>query len=825
MGEEHLNIVLFGESDDLVVQLVNVVHQLAPRSLSVGADWDDFVAGLRQGPDIVILHLEAFFEVDPDIVTRFAALFAAIEIPVVVAMPIETNLDYRTEIITCFDGIIEPPITPELFLSALDLVRSGLPTSEPLPLDEALSAVFADNIPSLEAPPSEQPPPDELAHPVDTDEYVSSFVTLTPEIVEISNAQPWVPVDVFEIVEDDVPSRAKTKEVPAFSVTELRLERTETGPFAAVKGGEDIQTAQAEQEPDVWVMEPHLERTETGPFAAAVSRQDSIPPRELLASQPPVESQVVRPKQTSGVSGGLRTTSPLRLLFEFHILGSTGYLDLEMERVTRHLALDRGQPGVKLAYPLNPTERRKVMSSLLWRSGTFRFAAGTLKRKDFQALGETHQFIYQVVHEQLTLSDVSTLLGPSLKRYPIVTNRAEENAVTLNPLDGVPGFLALCGCETLESVVAKTMAHVEVTLKNAYFCLLTDLIWLSDDKNNPPVVVDYGDWEDPPPVKESKPPIAEKETAKRLAEKPEAPDKSSNEEEETRKLLDDALAQLKNTSAHTFFGLQQGCGERAAETRFYDLVKKYHPDNFSKSSFREMRMLAEKVFRSVQEAYSQIQATERGATQKGTSSPQEEKQPSESPKNTGSHKAAQTSDKNEPRAGLFDRDDRFSGSVVGKIAAGEDPWGPQFTPASGFKQAVQLLKAGSLEEAKDLFQFSSEKAPDNTTYQAHVYYCQYLMKPKQPEKALKRLNDILEQGENEHAALFVGNIFSAEGEEDIAATYYKQVLRINPRNAEAASRLRLYNMRHKKGKSGKIFGVDLGQLFSKREKKKKKGDK
>lgn len=815
MGEENLNIVLFGESDELLVQLVNVVHQMAPRSFIVGVDWDEFIDGLRQGPDIVILHLEAFFEVDPDIATRFAALFAALEIPVVVAMPIETSLDYRTEIITCFDGIIEPPVTSELFLRAIELVRAGLPSSEPLPLDEALSAVFADNIPTLNAPPAKSTPTEESPVVPDTQD-ASGFVTLTPEVVEISNARPWVPVDAVEVVEEEGPSLAKTTQPKEFGEIETRLERTETGPFAAVKENETPSTPQPELEPDFGVIETPLERTETGPFAAAVSRQDSPPPRELLADQPPVESQVIRPKQTSGVSGGLRNTSPLRLLFEFHILGSTGYLDLEMERLTRHLAIDRGQPGVKLPHPLNPTERRKVMSSLLWRGGKFRFAAGTLERRSFQALGETHQFIYQVIHEQLTLSDVSTLLGSSLKRYPVVTNRAEENAETLNALDGVPGFLALCGLETLESVVAKTMAHVEVTLKNAYFCLLTDLIWLSDDPNHRLAEMDYGDWEEPPPVKESKPSEPEK--------KPEVPDKSQIEEEETRKLLDDASARLKETSAHAFFGLEQGCGERAAETRFYALVKKYHPDNFSKSSLREMRMLAEKVFRSVQEAYSKIQEIEKGGSKTDTSPAKEEEQPSDSPKTTGSHEAAQPAEVKKPGVERFERDEKLTG-IVGKKTQDEDPWGPQLTPASGFKQAAKLLKVGSLEEALPLFQSTSEKVPDNDNYQAHLHYCRYLMKPKQPEKPIKRLLKILENGENENVLFFLGNIFSAENEQDVAANYYKRVLQVNPRNTEAASRLRLINMRHKKEKATKIFGVDIGQLFSKREKKKKKGGK
>ena len=265
MGEENLNIVLFGESDELLVQLVNVVHQMAPRSFIVGVDWDEFIDGLRQGPDIVILHLEAFFEVDPDIATRFAALFAALEIPVVVAMPIETSLDYRTEIITCFDGIIEPPVTSELFLRAIELVRAGLPSSEPLPLDEALSAVFADNIPTLNAPPAKSTPTEESPVVPDTQD-ASGFVTLTPEVVEISNARPWVPVDAVEVVEEEGPSLAKTTQPKEFGEIETRLERTETGPFAAVKENETPSTPQPELEPDFGVIETLLERTEQLPI-------------------------------------------------------------------------------------------------------------------------------------------------------------------------------------------------------------------------------------------------------------------------------------------------------------------------------------------------------------------------------------------------------------------------------------------------------------------------------------------------------------------------------------------------------------------------------
>jgi tetratricopeptide (TPR) repeat protein len=141
--------------------------------------------------------------------------------------------------------------------------------------------------------------------------------------------------------------------------------------------------------------------------------------------------------------------------------------------------------------------------------------------------------------------------------------------------------------------------------------------------------------------------------------------------------------------------------------------------------------------------------------------------------------------------------------------------GQRLPPEQHFRNGLNMLKAGAFDRAAEEFEAALDGRVASTVYQAHLAWARFRVNPATAEAQKRILRELIEDAAAlEVAALYLGHILTAEGDDERALAYYQRCLLANPRNVEALRRVRLHRMRTDKKKEG-LFE----RLFSKRTKK------
>jgi hypothetical protein len=543
-------------------------------------------------------------------------------------------------------------------------------------------------------------------------------------------------------------------------------------------------------------------------------------------------ARVVRPRLPPLEAGDTGLASLLRVFYAHHAIKSTGILTIEQAGVSREVGYRQGEVGLVDVSGSLARERERLATSLVWEQARYRFGEAPLRRRRFRRVGNVLKLIHEVIHSRLGVNQLARQLTDQLKLYPVLTDRIAANRDILDGLEGVGRFLHACGDASLEMVVAKSPTEMEALLKNAYFSLVTDLVYLTDRPESGYVVVRYAG----------------------LEEADEPPRFESPEEE-----LTDRVERWSALTAYELLGLEPGCGQVVLRDRYYRMVKRHHPDVYGASRETRVRPLAERVFMMLQRAYRDVRRRERasdlgvepgpefeeprvggtfaaaadarasGRVERQTTArvprPPPRKAPSTPPPEPSTVAVGSAKDAPGDTTGDSSESVRPVQPTSELLAAlrrsytrkdsGQRMAVPKSNPEQRFKFGVSCLKTGAVDRAREAFAEAVEAEPENGLYLAHFHYSRYLIDQSAAKGVIARLKDLARDDEGrETALLFLGHIERGRGKLDLATKYYRLCLRMNPRNVEAKRQMRLFDMRTSKRKTGV-----LERLFSKPGKK------
>ena len=121
---------------------------------------------------------------------------------------------------------------------------------------------------------------------------------------------------------------------------------------------------------------------------------------------------------------------------------------------------------------------------------------------------------------------------------------------------------------------------------------------------------------------------------------------------------------------------------------------------------------------------------------------------------------------------------------------------------SWFRKGRDLLKSKKYEKAVEAFGMSAHLEPTEGEYVAHLGYALYLSQPGDEVVRKEALENIARgiklSPDREISYVYLGRIFKVMGDVDVAKKMFMRAVRIRPHCPEAASELRLMEMREQK---------------------------
>jgi tetratricopeptide (TPR) repeat protein len=174
---------------------------------------------------------------------------------------------------------------------------------------------------------------------------------------------------------------------------------------------------------------------------------------------------------------------------------------------------------------------------------------------------------------------------------------------------------------------------------------------------------------------------------------------------------------------------------------------------------------------------------------------------------------------------LTDTEDRANYDASLSLAARGVPTDVRaiFQADEAFRSGKRLVERGNFEAACERLEQSCELNPSEPDHWSYLYWARFGALPTDEEgkpEVMSKVRDItdsliliVEENEMcESARVFLANIYRVDGEADKAKRMYKAALRLNPSNFEAASAIRVLNMRKQKATQSKSFFARLFKL-------------
>jgi curved DNA-binding protein CbpA len=146
-----------------------------------------------------------------------------------------------------------------------------------------------------------------------------------------------------------------------------------------------------------------------------------------------------------------------------------------------------------------------------------------------------------------------------------------------------------------------------------------------------------------------------------------------------------------------------------------------------------------------------------------------------------------------------------------------------FQADEAFRAGKRLVERGNFKVAREQLERACELNASEPDHWAYLYWARFGSLPTDDDgkpKAMSEVRNITESlnlivDENEmceSARVFLGHIYRVDDEPEKARRMYKAVLRLNPKNLEAASAARVIYMRKQKAKKPKGFFARLFKL-------------
>jgi len=231
--------------------------------------------------------------------------------------------------------------------------------------------------------------------------------------------------------------------------------------------------------------------------------------------------------------------------------------------------------------------------------------------------------------------------------------------------------------------------------------------------------------------------------------------------------LEDLLEQWEGVSYYDILGTAKGAKDSDVRAQYMDLAKQYHPDKVRVNAAPELRDVRARIFARVQQAFETLETEEGRSEYDGLLD-----------------------------AGVTRKEDEQA--LVAQILEAENL----------FKKAEALARARNYEGAIEAIKQAMELKGDDEEFEIHLIYYEFLTRKANREfaadDAIRRIVVVMKRSPKLAAGhLFLGRLFKVVNKPDKAVKAFQKVLEVDPRNTEAASELRLANMR--KDKKRKLF--------------------
>ena len=357
-----------------------------------------------------------------------------------------------------------------------------------------------------------------------------------------------------------------------------------------------------------------------------------------VASEAPRVHLVTLTGVRAGVLQGVKIP---KILFGLYTTQATGRLRIVQDNLQCDVLLLKGSLGRNTADTTLCDEAR-LWGTFGWETGTYIFEDDGFDASTFQSFGHPLDVIYRGIATRLSVDTVMKPLAPYLRSFPVCTT-------ALHWIDAVPSLQrvsatlnALCGVLPLERAIVSVGDSADDVLRRAYFGFLTGSLIFEASPNPERVVVQFSsDFmnEDPDQlanVRRMADTMARKRRSTQSfhnlnvasqsgfgqsAPEPVAMDPAV---EQAARELNGLLRGFANRPPHAALGLEHGCGLTAISSRYYELVRLYHPDRYAKGYSEDIRALAQRVFLEIRIAHERAQTEEEAGIRtagQGTSSP------------------------------------------------------------------------------------------------------------------------------------------------------------------------------------------------------------
>jgi tetratricopeptide (TPR) repeat protein len=375
---------------------------------------------------------------------------------------------------------------------------------------------------------------------------------------------------------------------------------------------------------------PSASGAEAQPVPVETAAQELDSPSEAERSYVGVPLDVPRTHLVTltGVRGGvLHGVRIPKILFGLYVTQATGRLRIVQDNLQRDFLLYQGFFGRVVSDPTLCDESR-LLGTFSWETGTYIFEEEAFDASAFQSFGHPLDILYRGIATRLSVDTVMKPLTPYLRSFPVCTTGARwlEQVPSLERVSST--LNALCGVLPLERAIVSVGDAADDVLRRAYFGWLTGALLFEASPNPERVPVQFTTdfmTEDPDQLANVRR-MADTMARKRRTHQsltsatvvsPGAPGQRPLEAvtidpavEQAARELNGLLRGFANRPPHAALGLEPGCGLTALSSRYYELVRLYHPDRYAKGYSDDVRALAQRVFLEIRVAHERAQLEE-----------------------------------------------------------------------------------------------------------------------------------------------------------------------------------------------------------------------
>ena len=306
------------------------------------------------------------------------------------------------------------------------------------------------------------------------------------------------------------------------------------------------------------------------------------------ASKKPLELVLRLPKITTGQLAQLPLS---RVIYSLYARNETGVLQLHSGSMKRRFAFHDG----RFVEAPDHHNSEALTSAYAWPDGAFEFQSR-------HSLSGAPQPIYDLMIEGLSTHrsqrQVMSGLMSRMKTYPVATQFWDQRCETIDwPV--LERFLALCnGDNTLETIFSQMGQQVTDAFRSAVFSRDTDLVVFRTDPTPEKIHVEYDHRTTATTSKNQAVQLTKAERA------------TGNQRQDLQDELQSFNDSLKSMSAHDIFGVWEGCGREVVKETYYAMVKEHHPDVYGGNVSDEIRILAQRIFIKIRNAYTELLKSE-----------------------------------------------------------------------------------------------------------------------------------------------------------------------------------------------------------------------